>query len=326
MPNPTQPRPETEPESTTLPEDSSNDLGLPLGIEAPREDTPPSIEQVEMERLQARLNKPSKRQTAKDGTAKAGQVVEALEGMQIDNPTMARIVGQLQEQISDLKGQLNNVAQGQASQQDGTMDLGPAGFPWQYYRRPDRGLQAGWVIAAPGGATPSGKRSSGKFVRYMAKGMKPITAYGNCQPPSAYRDGGQQMVPMLRAGGAREFPAAQVLAHKWHIRPPLPGTVFPEYEKVKDHVRHFECDDCDFDIWMLEDDKETGMACFRHLRKDSGDGRHNYGRREATAILKEFGLPFSAGRYAALTEDIKRAELGDSEAVVKAAEKLQETE
>jgi hypothetical protein len=129
---------------------------------------------------------------------------------------------------------------------------------------------------------------------------------------------------MLQNGGAREFPASQILAYKWHISPPLEGAVFPEYEKVKDRVKHFVCDDCDFDTWMLDDDKESGMMCFRHLRQPSDDGRHNYSRREATAVLAEMEIPFSAGRYAALAEDLKRVELMGNADALKASARLQD--
>lgn len=276
-----------------------------------------------MVRLQKRLDRPSTRKAAPSSKA-AAETAAAIEGVEINSPQAARVMGQLQEQIAQLRNEVSTLRQTGTADASGAMDLGPAGYPWQYYRRADRGVEAGWIVAAPGGATPRGHRSAGAFVRYMSKGMKPLTQYGTCQPPAAYKNGGAQLVPMLQNGGAREFPASQVLAYKWHMTPPLEGVVFPEYEKVKDRVRHFACDDCDYETWMIDDDKDTGMVCFRHLRTNTEDGRHNYSRREATAILAEAEIPFSSGRYAALADDLRAVELSGNADALRASAKLQD--
>ena len=287
-------------------------------LDALPSEEPPTVAEA-MEELQERLAQPPVSKASKTPT----ETIHPLEGLDIDSPAAAEIMGRLQEEITELRGQVSNLQN--APTGGGVVTAsGPSGYPWQYYRRSSTGDHASWIVYAPGGANDRGQRDSGSFVQYMTKGMKPITGYGNCSPPSAYHElgPGAPFVPMLERGGAREFPASQVLTYKWHLDPPLKGCVFPQYEAVKDRVRHFECEDCDrYDMWMLDDDMETGMACFRHLRSNTNDGRHEYSRREATLILKEQGVPFSAGRFAAIAEELKRMEISgnadDLQAVAK---------
>ncbi|HDZ39346.1 MAG TPA: hypothetical protein ENH62_13890 [Marinobacter sp.] len=279
----------------------------------PTEEPPTTDKAVEeaMEAVKAQMDKPPKTKTP------------------VANASSAEAIGKLQEELSTLRDEVTNLRSA-STKTEGVVDSGPSGYPWQYYKRSDRntpgynyGLQANWITTGPGGATPGGQRDTGAFTKYMIKGMKPIMGYGVCDAPSAYKTPGGQFIPMLEKGGAREFPATQVIAYKWHVKPPLEGLVFPQYEAVKGTVRHFMCEDCIFDIWMLEDDKDTGMACFRHLRSDTGDGKHNYSRREGTAILMEQKVPFSAGRFAALAEELRRQEIaGDSSALRDAAKNL----
>jgi hypothetical protein len=275
-------------------------------LDALPSEEPPTVAEA-MQELQEKLTRPPISKQTKN----PAETVHPLEGLDINSPAAAEIMGKLQAEIAQLRAQVSDIQQAPTGG-GAVIDSGPSGYPWQYFKRPSDGDQADWIVYAPGGANERGQRDSGAFVQYMTKGMKPITGYGNCAPPSAYHSlgPGAPFVPMLERGGAREFPASQVLTYKWHIAPPLEGVVFPQYEAVKDRVRHFECEDCDrYDMWMLDDDTETGMACFRHLRSNTEDGRHEYSRREATLILREQGVPFNAGRFAAISEELKRMEI-----------------
>ena len=58
------------------------------------------------------------------------------------------------------------------------------------------------------------------------------------------------------------------------------------------------CEDCDYEMYFVESDKEASSACFRHLRNNSRDGRHNMRREEAVMVLRSQGITPTAGRFA----------------------------
>ncbi len=294
----------------------AGDGSLPFGV---KEEVPPTVEEA-MEALQKQMNQPSERQQIATSTPE--KLAEAVGEINVADPATAKLLGQLQEQVAGLRNELTAV---QAAGDGDVKEQGPAGYPWLYYKRsPEemnsegekgKGKAAGWVTVGPGGPSPTtGRRDSGSFVKYMAKGFKPLASYGVCEPPSAYASGAAQFRLLLERGGAREFPATQILAYKWNVKPPIAGIKFPSLEEAVegDRVRHFLCEDCNMELYMLDDDLDTGMECFRHLRKDTEDGRHGYPRAEATAMLMSHKIPFSAGRYAALAEQLKQVDMPDS--------------
>lgn len=223
-----------------------------------------------------------------------------IEGVSPSGADTARALGEMQKQIADLTGEVTRLRSlGDRSEE--SMDAGPSGWPWQYYKRPDRPGDplSGWVVTAPGGASPrTGQRDVGSYARYMAKGFLPLTRYGVAPIPEGDPRPGMEFRTILENGGAGEFPISQVVTCRWHITPPVPGIVFPDYEANKDKVRHFLCEDCDFEMWYIEDDRQTANACFRHLRRTYGDGSHGYGRREATAVMRAQGLEPPVGQFA----------------------------
>mgnify|MGYP001577636034 CR=1 FL=1 len=213
---------------------------------------------------------------------------------------MAEMMSRMQKQIDQLQGELAQVrTTGVGGEGDEVKETGPGGFPYQYYKRPKTGPMAGWVVYGPGGATPKGQRDAGSYTKYTgSKGFKALTRYGVCPVPRS-TSGALVLIPMLERGGAVEFPVAQVVALKWHVSPPIPGLVFPDYEAHKHEVQHFLCEDCDYEMYFVESDREASSACFRHLRNNSRDGRHNMRREEAVMVLKSQGITPVAGRFAA---------------------------
>ena len=190
-------------------------------------------------------------------------------------------------------------------------DQGEGGYPFMYYKRPkDGGAMSGWIVVASGGIGPqTGGRDVGVYATLLGKGFKPLPRYGIVGSPATYPKPGAQFVTFLQNGGAKDVPASQVLQLRWHIEPPLAGTVFPQYEKAlaEDRVRHFMCDEggCDRGFWFLDDDSETAGACLDHLRRT-----HEYKFTEARALLKEQGINLSASqraRAAALARDARAA-------------------
>lgn len=138
-------------------------------------------------------------------------------------------------------------------------------YPWMYYRRPKGpGQLSEWIIYGPGGIAPSGARNVGAYLDYRRKGFEPLDMYPSIPPPAG-PDMSPMFLPLLRAGGAKEFPLSQILAMRWHLRPPIPGLKFPQVEAVADALQHAECPSCEYEEWAGPDDTEIGSRFFNHL-------------------------------------------------------------
>lgn len=203
----------------------------------------------------------------------------------------AKALALMQDELRALKAELGKKVELQSREGD----KGESGLPWTYYKKPD-----GWVVCAPGGASTTGKfagmRSVTAYTTYIRKGFKHLGDYGSgsiTEPPGSTRHfgPGNEFLRLLNAGGAKEFDVKQVLTYKWHINPPIAGLTFPQYEEVKDQVLLFECPDCDYEFYALDDDTEQHRAAFRHLRRNQDDGRHGYPREEASMVLESQGFP-----------------------------------
>jgi hypothetical protein len=219
---------------------------------------------------------------------------------EVSDPAVAEVLANMQAEIADLRTQV-----AKAGGEGGVVEGGPGGYPWQYYQRPDRpdDPMSGWIVTAPGGQTVTGKRNVGAFANYVAKGMRPITRYGVAPVPSDVSGPGAEFHSMLNNGGAKEFPAGQVLALKWHIDPPITGLTFPQYEEIRGQELIFACDDCDLELYFLADDSHTARACFDHLSQT-----HKYPRQEAALALRDQGIPIRSGRFAAIKPSLKGLE------------------
>ena len=129
-----------------------------------------------------------------------------------------------------------------------------------------------------------------------------MMAYGVAPIPSDVPRPGQEFWSMIEKGGAKEFPSSQVLAYRWHQDPPVAGMLFPQYEKVKDTVLDFLCEECDLELSFLPDDTLAPRACFNHLRNT-----HDYPRSEAKASMDAQGIknvaPYAIRKEARALED-----------------------
>lgn len=244
-------------------------------------------------------------EVGKHGLTEVQEEAETLAGVNIDDPAVAELISQMGRKIAILEGEVSSIHKKAEPKVDGSA----GGYPWQFYRNPEwKGhLQGGWITYAPGGATPQGRRNAGSFAHYMRRGLKPLTAYGPAPIPSQVHGmpPGSAFIPIFERGGVREFPVSQVLAHKWHVRPPVHGLVFPQVEEAGEEVLHFICDDCDWEFYFLKEDSIGARVCFQHLRKDTGDGKHGYRREEAALALQSQGLPY-LGRFAGQAEEAAR--------------------
>jgi hypothetical protein len=188
-------------------------------------------------------------------------------------------------EVSALRQELQaaKVGAGQAGDAQGA-----GGMPWMYWRKgpnwPDEASR-GWIGVAPGGPTPAGARDTGAYNLYLKKGMQPITKYGYIEPPTN-PEAIHSFLPMLKKGGAGEFPASQVIAFKWHITPPIKGLKFPQYEAVKGNVIHFECESCGHTLYFMPEERAKAGETYRaHLMV-----AHKYPFREAAEALRQSGF------------------------------------
>jgi len=199
---------------------------------------------------------------------------------------MAAQMAALEAEVAELRGDVARRDRAPALR-----DQGEGGFPWMYWQRPstgpmagEHGEMAGWITLGHGGRTPQGQRDTGMYSRYLAKGMRPMEEYGIAPIPTT--PGGNRYISILQQGGAKEFSLSQILAFKWHIRPPIPGLKFPQYEAVKDKVLHGECPSCDFELYAPPGDQLIARAFFGHLQNS-----HKLDRTEASLELHYQGLP-----------------------------------
>lgn len=205
-------------------------------------------------------------------------------------------------EISALRQELQQVKRSGGGDGMVTPDGSVGGYPWMFWRLPNKGGfaasgRANWITTGPGGATPKGNRDAGSYSRYLKKGMTPVTKYGYCAPPTraqAYLD---QYQVILQAGGAVEFPVSQVIAYGWHKNPPIAGLKFPQYEQLRSTVKEFQCEACGQDFSFLETDNEVGNSYRAHLMSE-----HKYPFREAAEAVKIVGLVPTAYRIATVEQ------------------------
>ncbi len=265
----------------------------------------PVQEPVPQETLDAQAAAAMTRQVAADGIKSATDtdVLAALakEGVTLEDvkKMLADSVNAHSAEITALRQELQSV---KTAGSDGMIgqDASVGGMPWMYWRCPNSAGfkasgRAGWITYAPGGPTPKGARDTGSYATYLKKGMVPVTQYGYLAPPTkpqAYLD---SFLTILQApGGSAEFPASQVIAYGWHLKPPIKGMVFEQYEALKGTIKHWQCEACGERRFFMPDDTEIGGVYRTHLMVD-----HKYPFREAAEAIKLAG--YTASPYAPAT-------------------------
>ncbi len=155
-----------------------------------------------------------------------------------------------------------------------------------YWRRPDDGTpRARWIT--------SGQHNASAFMHNARKGMVPLLEYGvfkssvassdkNGHPWNAHAEPWRLIFQM---GGAREFPASQVIAYRWHIQPPYGGVNFPQLEGMDIDI--IECPECEKGIFAYAYDLG------QHLRLG-----HAWSPAELREYGREVSLSFARQRTA----------------------------
>ena len=95
--------------------------------------------------------------------------------------------------------------------------------------------------------------------------------------------------------GVRAFPAWQIIAYRWHIRPPYREVTFPQLEGVE--VFDYFCPECDTGIFSSTDQQDAIDQLRIHVTSRTND-QHAYRPEDLRALGVELGIDFFAPRRA----------------------------
>ena len=93
--------------------------------------------------------------------------------------------------------------------------------------------------------------------------------------------------------GAEAFPVEQVIAYRWHIRPPYREVRFPQVESTQ--IYDLFCPECDKGIFSAEHEQDAGDMLRQHLTSQF-DRPHSYRPEDLRALGKEIDVDFFAER------------------------------
>lgn len=183
-----------------------------------------------------------------------------------------------------------------------------------YYRRPDNE----WIVVAP--------TSMGNAHDWQLKGFERLTKYGEFAngttggKPNITDDNGNPWNPadepwrqIFLRGGEREFPITQVLAYRWHLRPPYKEVKFPQLGGL--NVTNLECPECDKGVFASLNPQEAVSWLKQHLTSQI-NAQHKYTPTDLRELAREWGLDFDSGRFSRLkkiSEELHGPTAGDAD-------------
>ena len=164
-----------------------------------------------------------------------------------------------------------------------------------YFRR----LRDGWIVTH--GAWPSGQ-SDMSF-----KGFTFLQQFGVWVMPGPGKGStvvDRRGVPFNPAeepwrlifqhpDGAEAFPVTQVVAYRWHIRPPYREVHFPQVEGIQ--IYDLFCPECEKGIFSAEQEQDAADLLRQHLTSRF-DEAHSYRPEDLRALGQEIEVDFFAER------------------------------
>lgn len=166
-----------------------------------------------------------------------------------------------------------------------------------YYRR----LSDGWIIT--GAAWPSARADKEfKGFEFLSRMPTFVMTFGDNVEESSFRDlSGRKFLPhlepwrliMQHPEGPGLFPVSQIIAHRWHIRPPYREVRFKQLEGVK--VYDLFCPECDKGLFASDSEQEAIENLRIHLTSRIND-QHSYRPEDLRALGQEYGIDFFAPR------------------------------
>ena len=164
-----------------------------------------------------------------------------------------------------------------------------------YYRRPNEGEDAGWIIVGPVSA-------NGTVVEdFIERGFEPLRKYGHI----SHTEKNPWRTILEHPDGPGEFPLDQIMALRWW-RPqdiPLPGVHFPQLAGHK--VKEIPCPDCKRPFFAVDGEGGVGELA-KHLRI-----MHGWDTKQLDTYGERVDINFDA-IYKMLEHEFKEVELGVS--------------
>ena len=167
-----------------------------------------------------------------------------------------------------------------------------------YKRRSD-----GWIITA--GAWPQARNDKEfKGFDYLPQFGNWLMGYGDNEEESNQRDrAGRKFFPhkepwrliFQHPDGAAAFPVAQIVAYRWHLRPPYREVVLRKLEGIT--IYDYACPECDKGIFSSDHEPEAVEMLRIHLTSNI-NSQHAYRPEDMRALGQEFGIDFFAPRRA----------------------------
>lgn len=103
--------------------------------------------------------------------------------------------------------------------------------------------------------------------------------------------------------GAAEFSIEQIIAYRWHIRPPYREVRFPQLEGIE--VFNLFCPECERGIFSSPREQEAADLLRQHLTSQF-DSKHEYRPEDLRALGDEIGVDFFAARRRGTRESVRR--------------------
>ena len=170
-----------------------------------------------------------------------------------------------------------------------------------YYRKTN-----GWIVVA---ATTPSNRSD-----YEYKGFTYLPQYGEFKngtnEATARRlELDDRKMPwnpavepwrlIFQRGGAKEFPVDQLIAFRWHLRPPYQEVSFPQLEGTE--ITNYPCPECEKGIFSSTNSLEAAEQLRSHLTSGVNQ-RHSYTPTDLRELGKELEIDFDSSRVGRVQE------------------------
>lgn len=176
-------------------------------------------------------------------------------------------------------------------------NLPPGRGQHAYYKR----RSDGWIITS--GAWPSAKADKEfKGYDYLPAFGTFLMSFGDDINTANQRDRtGRKFFPhkepwrliLQHPDGPAQFPVAQIIAYRWHLRPPYREVRFPQMADV--NVTDLFCPECEAGIFSSESEQEAVDMLRTHLTSKIND-THQYRPEDFRSLGESIGVDFFAPR------------------------------
>ena len=176
-----------------------------------------------------------------------------------------------------------------------------------YYKKPD-----GWLVVAS--TTPTNRSDyEYKGFRFLARYGEFVNGTAELRAKQNERDAkGNPWNPAIepwrlvfQLGGADEFPIDQIIAYRWHVRPPYREVQFPQLQGVE--ITNYGCPECEKGLFASTNPHEAAQQLRIHLTSAVSDS-HRYTPSDLRALGQEWDIDFESSRIARRSVQLKPPE------------------